>query len=114
MADYGGATPNLGIPYKGNDSPATIDDDNKAAYLVIDAAVQGATDRVAALEVGAAAAAQKLEQGLQEAKDQVKEMELVLITRSANGLVSISTHNPNERVQVASAAPGTKTITITL
>ncbi|WP_237205774.1 hypothetical protein [Rothia nasimurium] len=50
MADYGGATPHIGIPYKGNDSPATIDDDNEAAYLVIDAKLAELEARIAARE----------------------------------------------------------------
>lgn len=50
MADYGGVTPHLSIPYKGNDSPATIDDDNKAAYLVIDAKIADLESRIAARE----------------------------------------------------------------
>lgn len=37
MANYGGATPSMGIPYKGQDSPATVATDNEAAYRVIDA-----------------------------------------------------------------------------
>lgn len=50
MADYGGVTPHAGIPYKGNDSPATIDDDNEAAYLVIDAKLAELEARIAARE----------------------------------------------------------------
>lgn len=114
MADYGGATPHIGIPYKGNDSPATIDDDNKAAYLVIDAAIQGTTDRVGALEDEAAKAAEKLDRELQAAKDEIKEMELVIISRSAHGLMTLSTSTPDDRVQASTALPGTKTISIDL
>lgn len=50
MADYGGVTPHAGIPYKGDDSPATIDDDNEAAYLVIDAKLAELEARIAARE----------------------------------------------------------------
>lgn len=50
MADYGGATPHSGIPYRGKDSPATIDDDNEAAYRVIDAKLAELEDRIAARE----------------------------------------------------------------
>lgn len=50
MADYGGVTPHAGIPYKGNDSPATIDDDNEAAYLVIDAKLAELESRLSARE----------------------------------------------------------------
>lgn len=50
MADYGGLTPHAGIPYKGNDSLANIDDDNEAAYLVIDAKLAELEARISARE----------------------------------------------------------------
>lgn len=50
MADYGGTTAHAGIPYKGRDSPATIDDDNEAAYVVIDAKFADIEARLAARE----------------------------------------------------------------
>ncbi|MCM3510424.1 hypothetical protein M3668_06495 [Rothia sp. P100] len=50
MADYGGVTAHSGIPYRGNDSPADIDDDNEAAYKVIDAKLADVDSRLAARE----------------------------------------------------------------
>lgn len=50
MADYGGATPSMGIPYKGKDSPATVAVDNEAAYRVIDAKLSDLEARQAARE----------------------------------------------------------------
>lgn len=50
MADYGGATPSMGIPYKGSDSPATVAADNEAAYLVIDAKLAELESRIVARE----------------------------------------------------------------
>lgn len=50
MADYGGATPSMGIPYKGSDSPATVAADNQAAYKVIDAKLSDLEARQAARE----------------------------------------------------------------
>lgn len=109
------STPNYGWPLPQNPDPAQIPKDMLNLAMPIDAALQTATDRISEFEGAAGAQQTAIAQELAAAKKEIKSMELVIVSQASNGLLTLSSQTADARVSATSgAAPGTKTITISL